>query len=53
MLSTTAKDFKEFADYLEAIKGDTASVVAVCSQDAADKAIAKRAGVFDKVIKVL
>jgi len=52
ILSTGVQDFRKFADYLDAVR-ESGNVVAVCSQDAADKALAKRAGLFDKVTKVL
>ena len=53
ILSTTVADFRKFADYLDAIKTDEASVVAVCSGDAAKKAKEARPTLFNTIRKVL
>ena len=53
VLGTSLKDFKQFADYLEAVRGDRARVAAVCSADAAQKAKSKRPDAFDIVRKAL
>lgn len=53
ILATSLKDFRQFADYLDATRGDRAKVVAVCSPDAAEKAAKKKPGLFDEVRRVL
>lgn len=52
VLSTTAADFKAFADVLEAVRGDAARVVAVTSADKAAAVLSERPG-FWEVRKVL
>ena len=52
VLSTTQKDFRAFADALEAVRGDAARVVAVTSADKAAAVAAERPG-FWEVRKVL
>eukprot|EP00878_Enallax_costatus_P000486 GHUV01000578.1.p1 GENE.GHUV01000578.1~~GHUV01000578.1.p1 ORF type:complete len:1096 (+),score=414.34 GHUV01000578.1:291-3290(+) len=52
VLGTTVKDFKEFADVLECVRGDAARVVAVTSADKAQQVLQERPG-FWEVKKVL
>eukprot|EP00873_Tetraselmis_striata_P018587 jgi/Tetstr1/438851/TSEL_027360.t1 len=52
ILGTTMKDFKNFADALEAVRGDKAQVVAVTSVEQATAANEKDPGFFD-IKKVL
>ncbi|KAI8467060.1 MAG: peptidase M16C associated-domain-containing protein [Monoraphidium minutum] len=52
ILATSQKDFREFADYVEVVKGDAARVVAVTSADKAAAVNAERPG-FWEVRKVL
>lgn len=51
ILSTTEKDFKEFGEYLNSLKTDKASVVAVLSEDMASK-IEKRSEDKYKITKI-
>lgn len=44
---------REFADVLEAVRGDSAQVVAVTSSSRAEEANKDRPGFFDKITKVL
>lgn len=54
VLDTTVKDFREFADVLECVRGDKAQVVAVTSADRAREVNEKeRPGFFDQITKVL
>lgn len=53
ILSTSLKDFRQFADYLECTRGPNARVVAVTSQDGVDAALKERPGFFQEVKKVL
>lgn len=52
VLGTTLKDFKEFAEVLECVRGDAARVVAVTSADKAAQVLQEKPG-FWEVRKVL
>lgn len=52
ILGTTIKDFREFAEVLEVVKGDAARVVAVTSADKAKAVLDERPGFWD-IKKVL
>ncbi|KAK3265333.1 hypothetical protein CYMTET_25974, partial [Cymbomonas tetramitiformis] len=52
ILSTTVKDFHEFADALEAVRGPNANIVAVASADAVAAANEKSPDLL-KIVKVL
>ncbi|KIY99606.1 Presequence protease 1 [Monoraphidium neglectum] len=52
ILATSQKDFREFAEVIEVVRGDAARVVAVTSPDKAAAVNAERNGFWD-VKKVL
>ena len=52
ILGTTQKDFRAFAEVLEAVKGEAGRVVAVTSAEKAKAALEQRPGFFE-VKKVL
>ncbi|KAK3252814.1 hypothetical protein CYMTET_37907, partial [Cymbomonas tetramitiformis] len=52
ILSTTVKDFHEFADALEAVRGPNANIVVVASADAVAAANEKSPDLL-KIVKVL
>lgn len=47
VLSTSAKDFRQFAEALEAVRGDKARVVAVTSADKAAAVDKERPGFWE------
>jgi Zn-dependent M16 (insulinase) family peptidase len=54
ILGTTVKDFREFADVLECVKGDKGRVVAVTSSERAKDVNEKeRPGFFDEITRAL
>ncbi|KAL0031729.1 hypothetical protein WJX79_003426 [Trebouxia sp. C0005] len=54
ILGTSLKDFRDFADVLECVKGDKARVVAVTSGSRANEVNdTERPGFFDQITKVL
>jgi Zn-dependent M16 (insulinase) family peptidase len=52
VLGTTQKDFREFAEVLDCVRGDAARVVAVTNADKAAQVLQERPG-FWEVRKVL
>jgi presequence protease len=53
ILSTSNKDFRDFAEVLEAVRGPAARVVAVTSKGTVDKVNSSKDGFFDKVTTVV
>lgn len=53
ILGTTVQDFRDYADVLECVRGDSARVVAVTSQGAVDKAHETKPGFFEKLTKLM
>ncbi|CAG9466039.1 unnamed protein product [Pedinophyceae sp. YPF-701] len=53
VLATTEKDFREFAEVLDAVRGPEGSVVAVTSPEQAEKAEKQAPGLFKKTKRVL
>lgn len=53
ILATTNKDFRDFAEVLEAVRGREARVVAVTSKGAVEKAHAEQKDFFEKVTTIM